>query len=276
MLPLALLGLALASRALASILAIDYGADTMKVALMKPGVPFEVVLDNRIVGIWPHGFLKTFLEGSKHFSSAFTQTFRGMFVGKRPNDNQYTLEEVVPMQLRYVKDLPGQVPGENVRDVVVAIPAYVNRFQRQAVIDATKIVGLDLLALVDDETARAYTKKLHIIYDSSASSTRVTLVLLETKLITTGYRHTSSSSEPSCRLNKILLDILPASLKNGLIDRNYAKHAREAERVSKAILSMNADVITGVEGLVEERDWKGKIERRVYGKRTRGSVPEII
>jgi hypothetical protein len=37
--------LALCSPALASILAIDYGADTMKVALMKPGVPFDVVLD---------------------------------------------------------------------------------------------------------------------------------------------------------------------------------------------------------------------------------------
>lgn len=44
MLPLVAL-LALCSPALASILAVDYGTDTMKVALMKPGVPFDVVLD---------------------------------------------------------------------------------------------------------------------------------------------------------------------------------------------------------------------------------------
>ncbi|QRV96305.1 heat shock protein HSP70 family protein [Ceratobasidium sp. AG-Ba] len=310
MLPLTLLGLALASPALASILAVDYGADTMKVALMKPGVPFDVVLDRdskrkiaSVVG-WKgedrlfgqdgrnlatrfpqdtFGGLKT-LQGvyfdsgeTSYYTSAaqiaFTQTSRGTFAGKRPNGEQYTVEELVAMQLDYVKDLAGQVAGENVRDVVVTVPAYFNQFQRQAVIDATEIAGLKLLTL-----------ELHIIYDSGASSTRATLVSFETKLITTGVKKfaksenvthvtilgsgadtLASGTELSRRINKILVDQLPASLKSSLIDRSYAKLVREAERV-KAILSANADVNAGVEGLVGDRDWKGKIERKVFEK----------
>ena len=37
--------LLLAENALASVLAIDYGTDWIKASLMKPGVPFDVLLD---------------------------------------------------------------------------------------------------------------------------------------------------------------------------------------------------------------------------------------
>lgn len=330
MLPLTLLGLVLASPALASILAVDYGADSMKVSLMKPGVPFDVVLDRdskrkiaSVVG-WKgddrlfgqdgrnlatrfpsdtFGGLKP-LQGvyfdsgeTSYYTSAaqiaFGQTSRGTFAGKRPNGEEYNVEELVAMQLDYVKELAAQVAGENVRDVVVTVPAYFNQFQRQAVIDATEIAGLKLLTLVNDGTAIAVnyamtrtfpTKEIHIIYDAGASSTRATLVSFETKLITTGVKKfaksenvthvtvlgsgsdtLASGTELTRRINKLFMDQLPAHLKDNLIDRSYAKLAKEAERV-KAILSVNADVNAGVEGLVGESDWKGKIERRAFEK----------
>ncbi|QRV82430.1 heat shock protein HSP70 family protein [Ceratobasidium sp. AG-Ba] len=164
MLPLTLLSLALASPTLASILAVDDGADTMKVTLMKPEVPFDVVLDRvskrNIAGVagWkgedrvPHGFPKTFLEGSKHFS-VHIRLWQDIVLHIRRLD-RYTVEDLVPMQLDYAKDLAGKVSGEIVRDVVlVSIPAFFNQFQRQAVIDATEMVGLKLLTLVKDGTA---------------------------------------------------------------------------------------------------------------------------
>jgi len=42
---LCLLVLALPSTTLAAVLAIDYGADFIKASLMKPGVPFDVLLN---------------------------------------------------------------------------------------------------------------------------------------------------------------------------------------------------------------------------------------
>ncbi|KAG9085799.1 lumenal Hsp70 protein [Ceratobasidium sp. 370] len=328
MLPLVALGLALCSPALASILAVDYGSDTMKVALMKPGVPFDVVLDrdskrkiasvvgwkgeDRLFGQDGRNLATRFpadtfaslkpLQGvlfdsgeTTYYTTAaqiaFGPTKRGTFAGKRSNGDEYSVEELVAMQFDYVKDLAGQVAGETVRDVVVTVPAYFNQFQRQAVIDATEIAGLKLLTLVNDGTAIAVnyamtrtfpTKELHMIYDSGASSTRATLVSFETKTITSGTKKfpksenvtqivvlgsghdtLASGTELTRRVNKLMEALLPKELKDGLVDRGYAKLAREAERV-KAILSVNAEVNAGVEGLVGEKDWKGKVEKRAF------------
>ncbi|KAG8780738.1 lumenal Hsp70 protein [Ceratobasidium sp. 428] len=330
MLPLVALGLALCSPALASILAVDYGSDTMKVALMKPGVPFDVVLDRdskrkiaSVVG-WK-GEDRLFGQDGRNLATRFpTDTFaslktvqgvlfdsgettyyttgaqiafgatkRGTFAGKRPNGDEYSVEELVAMQLDYVKDLAGQVAGEKVRDVVVTVPAYFTQFQRQAVIDATEIAGLKLLTLVNDGTAIAVnyamtrqfpTKELHIIYDSGASSTRATLVSFETKLVTSGTKKfpksenvtqvtvlgsghdtLASGTELTRRVHKLMVEQLPASLRDGLVDRSLAKLFKEAERV-KAVLSVNTDVKAGVEGLVGDSDWKGKVERRAFEK----------
>ncbi|CUA70584.1 Hypoxia up-regulated protein 1 [Rhizoctonia solani] len=60
---------------------------------------------------------------------------------------------------------------------------------------------------------------------------------------------------------------VPSSLKSELIDRSYAKLAREAERI-KAILSVNVEVNAGVEGLVGEKDFKTKVERKEFDKAT--------
>ncbi|KAG9101171.1 lumenal Hsp70 protein [Ceratobasidium sp. 392] len=302
----------------------------MKVALMKPGVPFDVVLDRdskrkiaSVVG-WKgedrlfgqdgrnlatrfpsdvfhslkpvQGVLFDSGETSYYTSSAqiaFGSTKRNTFAGKRPNGDEYAVEELVAMQLDYVKDLAGQVAGEKVRDVVVTVPAYFTQFQRQAVIDATEIAGLKLLTLVNDGTAIAVnyamtrqfpTKETHIIYDSGASSTRATLVTFETKTISTGTKKfpksenvtqiivlgsgsdtVASGTELTRRINKLLLTKVPEKLKEGLIDRSFAKLTKEAER-AKAILSVNADVNTGVEGLVGDTDWKSKLERRDFEK----------
>jgi hypoxia up-regulated 1 len=126
------------------------------------------------------------------------------------------------------------------------------------------------------------TKELHIIYDSGASSTRATLVSFHTTTLTSGTKKSpksenvtqiavlgsgfdtlASGTELTRRLTKILEGQLPSAMKAGLVDRGYAKLAREAERV-KAVLSVNGEVNSGVEGLVGEKDWKGKVERRVF------------
>ncbi|QRV96304.1 actin-like ATPase domain protein [Ceratobasidium sp. AG-Ba] len=267
-----------------------YGADTMKVALMKPGVPLNIVLDRdskrkiaSVVGC--KGEDRSFGQDGRNLAArVHVRLWRDIvlhvcrpgrvhpdisrFVGKRPNGNQYTLEELVAMQLDH----------------------------RQAAIDATEIVELRLLTLVNDGTAiavdhammRTRPTKECTPRSCTSSTTRAhppparpssrdeadhhrRKEVRKIQKRNSHYdpwlrcQHTASSTELSCRLNKVFLDPLPASFKNGLIDENYAKHAREAERV-KAILSVSAGVIAGVGGLVGERDWKGKIERRMYWK----------
>ncbi|KAH7339157.1 actin-like ATPase domain-containing protein [Rhizoctonia solani] len=330
MIPLVAL-LALCSPALASILAIDYGSDTMKVALMKPGVPFDVVLDrdskrkiasvvgwkgeDRLFGQDGRNLATRFpsdtfsglkpVQGvlfdsgaTSYYTSAtqiaFGHTSRNTFAGKRPNGDEYSVEELVAMQLDYVRELASGVAGENVRDVLVTVPGYFTQFQRQAVIDATEIAGLKLVTLVNDGTAIAVnyamtrqfpTREVHMIYDSGAAATRATLVAFHTistpavkksakpenvthiTVLGSGFDTLASGTELTRRLQTLLESKVPSSLKSELIDRSHAKLAKEAERI-KAILSVNAEVNAGVEMLVGESDFKTKVERKEFDKAT--------
>ncbi|KAG9082693.1 lumenal Hsp70 protein, partial [Ceratobasidium sp. 392] len=115
-------------------------------------------------------------------------------------------------------------------------------------------------------------------------STRATLVTLETETSSTGTKKFPKSesvtqitvlgsgsdtvaygTELTRRINKLLLSKVLQKLKEGLIDRSFAKISKEAEH-AKAILSVNTDVNTGVEGLVGDSGWKSKLERRGFGK----------
>ncbi|CCA66452.1 related to glucose regulated stress protein, HSP70-like [Serendipita indica DSM 11827] len=178
----------------ASVLAIDYGSDFTKVSLMKPGVPFDVVLnrdskrkiassvawkgEERLFGadavnIAPRfpsasfGSLKL-LQGAQ-YSSAPSQFHallypylkvsevpaRGTHSFVRKEGEEWTNEELVAMQFGYVKDLAESVAGERVRDAVVTVPAWYSQYERQAVLDSLALAGLRGLSLVNDGTAIA-------------------------------------------------------------------------------------------------------------------------
>ncbi|KAJ1302977.1 hypothetical protein OPQ81_003269 [Rhizoctonia solani] len=303
----------------------------MKVALMKPGVPFDVVLDrdskrkiasvvgwkgeDRLFGQDGRNLATRFpsdtfsglkpVQGvlfdsgaTSYYTSAtqiaFSDTPRNTFAGKRPNGDQYSVEELVAMQLDYVRELASSVAGENVRDAVLTVPGYFTQFQRQAVIDATEVAGLKLVTLVNDGTAIAVnyamtrqfpTREVHMIYDSGAAATRATLVAFHTistpaakksakpenvtqiTVLGSGFDTLASGTELTRRIQTLLEDKIPSGLKSQLIDRSYAKLTREAERI-KAILSVNAEVNAGVEGLVGDSDFKTKLERKEFEKAT--------
>ncbi|KIM26563.1 hypothetical protein M408DRAFT_330520 [Serendipita vermifera MAFF 305830] len=178
----------------ASVLAIDYGADFTKVSLMKPGVPFDVVLNRdskrkiassvawkgeerlfgsdavNIAARFPstsYSSLK-FLQGTEYGTTpsqfhALIQPAldvsevpdRKTHRFKRKDGESWTNEELVAMQFSYVKDLAEDVAGERVRDAVVTVPAYYSQFERQAVLDSLELAGLKGLALINDGTAIA-------------------------------------------------------------------------------------------------------------------------
>ncbi|KAG6857031.1 hypothetical protein H0H87_010704 [Tephrocybe sp. NHM501043] len=177
---------------LASVLAIDYGTDWIKASLMKPGVPFDVLLNKdskrkiqSAVG-WKNGdrlfggdaaamasrfpsdvftALK-YLQGAPHDSetvsfyakispSELTETARKTVGVKRSDGTEWSVEELVAMQFAYVKELAEAVAEEKVRDVVVTVPPFYSQGERDAVVDAIEISGLRTLALINDGTAVA-------------------------------------------------------------------------------------------------------------------------
>ncbi|TBU57224.1 actin-like ATPase domain-containing protein [Dichomitus squalens] len=177
---------------LGSILAIDYGADFIKASLMKPGQPFDVLLNRdskrkiqstvgwkqkdrlfgqdaaNIAGRFPldsFSHLKI-LQGAPYESDAVSfytaissadtvKTERGTVALRRSDGTEWSVEELIAMQFAYVRDLAESTAGEKIYDVIVTVPPYYTQYERDAVVDAIEISGLRTLALINDGTAVA-------------------------------------------------------------------------------------------------------------------------
>ncbi|KAF9287722.1 hypothetical protein BGZ88_008480 [Linnemannia elongata] len=177
----------------AAVMAIDYGTDWFKVALVKPGIPFDIVLnaeskrktqsainirgDNRAFGSEALSLATRFPQDSYiglkrilgrdyeddhcvEFRNTFTNNMirdpvRGTAAFETTSGNQFTVEELVAMQFALAKQQAEDTAGESVKDVVITIPPYFNQFERQAVLDAADLAGLHVLSLINDESAVA-------------------------------------------------------------------------------------------------------------------------
>ncbi|KAI9461976.1 heat shock protein 70 family [Lactarius psammicola] len=175
-----------------SVLAIDYGSDFIKASLMKPGMPFDVLLNKdskrkiRSSVAWKNGerlfgqdafniatrFPKDSYNSLKYllgvpanaelvtyYSSfsppALAPSTRFTAAIPRGDDAMWDVEELVAMQFAYVRSLAEDAAGERVQDVVVTVPPFYSQFERDAIADAVELAGLRLLALVNDGAAVA-------------------------------------------------------------------------------------------------------------------------
>ncbi|PPR02281.1 hypothetical protein CVT24_011619 [Panaeolus cyanescens] len=177
---------------LASVLAIDYGSDFIKASLMKPGLPFDVLLNKdskrKIASVvaWKKGD-RLFGQDAANLASRFPSdtfshlkllqaapyessivpyftrissvdlvpTSRKTIALVQPEGKEWIVEELVAMQFAYIKHLAEELANEKVTDVVVAVPPYFSQFERDAIADAIEISGLKTLALINDGTSTA-------------------------------------------------------------------------------------------------------------------------
>ncbi|KAJ3743119.1 Hsp70 protein-domain-containing protein [Lentinula detonsa] len=308
------------SVSLAAVLAIDYGSDWIKASLMKPGVPFDVLLnkdskrkiqssvgwkrDDRLFGGDAFNMASRFPSDSfsslkilqaapydseivSYYTSVSTaqvvESVRHTAALKQSDGTEWSVEELIAMQLAYVKSLAESVAGEKVYDVILTVPAYYSQFERDAVADAIEIAGLRTLALINDGSAVAVnyamtrtfpTPEYHIIYDAGASSIRATLVSFSTDSKTSstqitvhgvGYDRGVGGTELDKRVREILVDQFVAKHGKDIRKdkRGMAKLWKEAGRV-KSILSANTEATSHVESLAFDIDFRSKVTRAQF------------
>src|SRR4029077_7602737 len=70
-------------------------------------------------------------------------------------DRQYSPEEISAQVLREIKDFVEEALGEEIKEVVVTVPAYFDDSQRPATKDAARIAGLEVLRIINEPTAAA-------------------------------------------------------------------------------------------------------------------------
>ena len=221
----------------ASILGIDFGTQFMKIAIVRPGSPFEIVTDlsskrktpaavifddstrtygydaltlgarkpknvfmrmSRLLGQGPKSDLVNEFKELK-FPYEFKLTERNTWAVKFPagtgfDDVEYlTAEEINAMILDYARNMGVLFDnGQQIVDCVVTVPSYFTQHERQAVLDAASLAGLNVLSLIDETTAAAlqytvnkeFVNKTHrvMFYDMGAGSIQVSIAEFHTSI----------------------------------------------------------------------------------------------
>lgn len=177
-----------------AVMSVDLGSESMKVAIVKPGVPMEIVLNKESRRKTPVAV--TLKENERFFGDSAaslaiknpkaTLRYFQQLLGKQENNPQVALyrdrfpehelsfdpqrqtvyfqigpqlqfssEEVLGMVLNYSRSLAEDFAEQPVNDAVITVPAFFNQAERRAVLQAAHMAGLKVLQLINDNTATA-------------------------------------------------------------------------------------------------------------------------
>uniref|UniRef100_UPI0037E93346 hypoxia up-regulated protein 1 isoform X2 n=1 Tax=Semicossyphus pulcher TaxID=241346 RepID=UPI0037E93346 len=177
-----------------AVMSVDLGSEWMKMAIVKPGVPMEIVLNKesrrktptavclkeneRLLGDSALGVsVKNPKTVYRHLQSLLGKKYdnlqvavyqkrfpehqlqqdavRGTALFKNSEEMQYTPEELLGMVLNYSCGLAQDFAEQPIKDAVITVPAFFNQAERRAVLQAAQMAGLKVLQLINDNTAVA-------------------------------------------------------------------------------------------------------------------------
>ena len=161
------------------------------------------------------------------------------------HDRQVTPPEVSAVILRALRDRAAAALQEEVRKVVITVPAYFNDSQRQATKDAGKLAGLEVIRLLNEPTAASLAYGLNTkeegliaVYDFGGGTFDVSILRLHTGIFevlsTNGNTRLGGDDIDQCIAERFLLAELAEDLRGDLQVLNSALRAAEK---AKQVLS---------------------------------------
>ncbi|PYT52240.1 MAG: molecular chaperone DnaK [Acidobacteria bacterium] len=165
----------------------------------------------------------------------------------RLGEKVFTPPEISAFILRELKNWAEAYFGETVDRVVITVPAYFNDAQRQATKDAGRIVGLEVLRLVNEPTAAALAYGLHekqrgrvAVYDLGGGTFDISVL----KLISTsdGDIYQVLSTNGDTHLGGDDIDNLLQSFIHELVlqhdEIDFSPHGELAQELRKALITV--------------------------------------
>uniref|UniRef100_A0A8B9TPW1 Hypoxia up-regulated protein 1 n=1 Tax=Anas platyrhynchos TaxID=8839 RepID=A0A8B9TPW1_ANAPL len=177
-----------------AVMSVDVGSESMKIAIVKPGVPMEIVLNKesrrktpvavalkeneRLFGDSALGMsIRTPKVAFRYFQDLMGKQInnpqvalyrtrfpehelvedekRQTVIFKLSQTVQYSPEEMLGMVLNYSRGLAEEFAEQPIKDAVITVPAYFNQAERRAVLHAARMADLKVLQLINDNTAVA-------------------------------------------------------------------------------------------------------------------------
>ena len=151
-----------------TILGIDLGTTNSVVSIMREGEVLVLEQDGQkilpsVVGRDADGKLLVGFPARNQWTLAPDRTVRSI---KRKmgtdykvtiDDKTYTPQEISAMILQKIKTDAEAYLGEEVKQAVITVPAYFDDNKRQATKDAGTIAGLEVLRIINEPSAAAFT-----------------------------------------------------------------------------------------------------------------------
>ncbi|CAG4951102.1 unnamed protein product [Parnassius apollo] len=175
----------------AAVISIDFGSEWMKIGIVSPGVPMEIVLNEEskrktrtvvafrdgvrtfgedavTVGVrfpkntykyllellgksYDHPLVKAYRERYPYYDIEASD--RGTPVFIHDENTKFTPEELVAQLLAKAKEFAEISHGQPITECVITVPGYFNQAERRALKDAAALAGLNVLQLINDYTA---------------------------------------------------------------------------------------------------------------------------
>ena len=167
-------------------------------------------------------------------------------------DKWLTPPEISAMILKKLKDHAEQFFHEDIRKVVITVPAYFNDSQRQATKDAGKIAGLDVVRLVNEPTAASLAYGLQkrkqgiiAVYDLGGGTFDISILKLKggifEVLSTNGNTHLGGDDFDRRLVDEIVKDYQSRSGNTPFPDGAVIQSMRIAAEEAKCRLSSETE-----------------------------------
>jgi len=167
-------------------------------------------------------------------------------------DQWLTPPEISAMILKKLKDHAEQFFHEDIRKVVITVPAYFNDSQRQATKDAGKIAGLDVVRLVNEPTAASLAYGLQkrkqgiiAVYDLGGGTFDISILKLKggifEVLSTNGNTHLGGDDFDRRLVDEVVKDYRSRSGNTPFPDGAIIQNMRIAAEEAKCRLSSETE-----------------------------------
>jgi hypoxia up-regulated 1 len=81
-------------------------------------------------------------------------------------DTVYTPEELIAMFLNHVKEMTLNFGGKKIKDCVITVPSSFTQHERAAMYTAAEIADLNILTLIEENTAAALHYGIDRVFDT--------------------------------------------------------------------------------------------------------------
>ncbi|XP_031556347.1 hypoxia up-regulated protein 1-like, partial [Actinia tenebrosa] len=211
-----------------AVMSVDLGSQFMKIAIVKPGVPMEIALNKESrrktpVAVSFRNGERLFSDGAlgvsvshppmsyiylqdvlgKKFDNPQVQLYKkrfpwynmeedketGTVIFNHKSGKKFSPEELMGMILNHSRVIAEEFADHPIKDLIITVPPFFNQAERRALLRAANLVGLNVLQLMNDNTAvalnfglfrqKSFNESLekHIMfYDMGASNTVATIV----------------------------------------------------------------------------------------------------